>query len=66
MAGLAEPLRALVEVVVVDNFLQLPEHMRGVTVENEAGKVDKTWIELYPGAGVMRSSWSKTSFTRSL
>ena len=38
------------EVVVVENFLQLPEHMRGVEVENEAGKVDDAWIRMYPGA----------------
>ncbi len=50
MAGLPGPLRSLVEVIVLDNFLQLPEHMRGVTIENEAGKVDATWVRLYPGA----------------
>jgi hypothetical protein len=54
VAGLPAPLRELVEVIVVDNFLQLPQHMRGVTVENEAGKADSVWIDLYPGARLMR------------
>ncbi len=50
MAGLSTPLRKLVEVIVLDEFLQLPEHMRGVDVVNEAGKVDRAWIDMYPGA----------------
>ena len=50
MAALPAAIRELVEVIVMDNFLQLPEHMRGVTVENEAGKIDSVWIDLYPGA----------------
>ena len=54
VARLPAPLRELVEVVVVDDFLELPEHMRGVTVKNEAGEEDSTWIELYPGARLMR------------
>ena len=37
---------------MIENFRQLPEHMRGVEVENEAGKVDKVWINLYPGTSL--------------
>ena len=43
-------MRALVEIVVLKDFLKLPEHMRGVEVTNEAGKFDKAWVEMYPGA----------------
>ena len=50
VAGLPTPLRELVEVIAVDDFLQLPEHMRGVQVDNKAGEVDHMWVDKYPGA----------------
>ena len=35
---------------MIENFLQLPEHMRGVEIVNEAGNIDHQWVDKYPGA----------------
>lgn len=55
VASFHAPLRKLVEVIVIEGFLQLPEHMRGVEVINEAGKFHSKYIDLFPGAN--RPEW---------
>jgi len=50
MTGLEHSVAATPQSLFQQLFLQLPEHMRGVEVVNEAGKVDRAWIDMYPGA----------------